>query len=281
MTKFAPIPNMTTLRSGKPGYDMRYTIDVDHPLHNDPLVDPREHQEFADASSYYSKPNRMTGEVLPGVPNQPLVRHDVLKRLLRVEHFLHSDEEVRDALGAPAHLKIDDALRSYEAQKFAYEIAWPQIISRQHPELSQDEVATMVPKYCAKPAAVPTPTPHLTGGAVDVALTNLETGMPFDRGHVSGKVQGTAFPDFHEGYHVAEGLSDIMAGPDQADVIKSKEVVLGRRILYYAMTKVGGLYVNPNEIWHYGIGDPLSAYVSGAGDPYYGIASLSEHYGQQ
>jgi hypothetical protein len=53
---------------------------------------------------------------------------------------------------------------------------------------------------------------------------------------------------------------------------------MARRVLYYAMTDVAGLNVNPQEIWHYGKGDPLSEYVSGSNRPYYGIASVPDWY---
>jgi len=281
MSEFAPIPNYTELRLDKPGYDTRYEIDTEHPLHDDPLVDPRE-LGFDDASSYYAKPNSMTGERLPGVPDAPLLRHDIAQRLVRAEVFLRTDPDVREALGAPAHLRIDDALRPHEVQHFAFYEAWPEIISRENPGLSRDEVMALVPNYCAEPKGNLTPTPHLTGGAVDVALVNLETGEVFDRGHKAGKVKGTAYPDFHEGYHLVGGQSDIEHSPEQTEVAPpTSEVVLGRRILHYAMTEVGGLYVNPQEIWHYGKGDPLSAYVSGDHNPYYGIAEIPDWYRAQ
>lgn len=277
---FEQIPNFTDLRKSKDGYDKRYTIDTEHPLFNDPLVDPRESEfGFADASSYYSQPNRMTGKVLPGVPDAPLVRLDVAKRLQRAEEFLRTDPDVRDVLGAPARLKISDALRPHAVQKFAFEVAWPKIIREQNPELTDEEVLEQVPKYCARPAENPTPTPHITGGAVDVALVNLETNEHFDRGHVAGKVQGTAFPDFHEGYHLVDGESDIQNSEEQAPVaVNDSIVVLGRRVLYYAMHDIAGLEVNPVEIWHYGKGDPLSEYVAGTNHPYYGVAELPSWY---
>ncbi|MCA9318484.1 hypothetical protein KDA06_02485 [Candidatus Saccharibacteria bacterium] len=280
MHSASPIPNFTDLRDTKPGYDTRYAIDTSHPLYDDPLVDPRESEfGFNDASSYYSRPNRMTGELLPGVPDAPLVRLDVMKRIVQAEQFLRSDPDVRDALGAPAHLRIDDALRPYQVQKFAFEVAWPMVIRSVNPDMSDEEVLNQIPNYCARPSANNTPTPHLTGGAVDVALINLATGEPFDRGHQAGAVKGTAYPDFHEGYHLIEGQSDIENTPAQAEVAaKDSEVVLGRRILYYAMTKIAGLHVNPQEIWHYGKGDPLSEFVSGSCKPYYGIAELPEWY---
>lgn len=280
MSIFEAIPNYTELRQDKAGYDTRYAIDTEHPLHNDQLVDPRESDfGFTDASSYYSKPNKMTGELLPGVPDAPLLRHDVAKRLKRAEKFLREDRDVRDVLGAPAHLKIDDALRPYEVQKFAFEIAWPMVIKSANPELSDAEVAAQVPNYCAKPNDNLTPTPHLTGGAVDVALMNLDTGEAFNRGHKGGKVKGTAYPDFHEGYHLVGAQSDIENSEDQAEVEPHNGIVVAaRRILYYAMTDVAGLYVNPQEIWHFGKGDPLSEYVSGSHCPYYDIAQLPDWY---
>ncbi len=277
------IPNLTELRRSKPGYDTRYTIDVHHPLHSDPLVDPREPEfGFTDAGSYYSKPNRMTGETLPGVPDAPLVRLDVAKRLVRAEKFLRTDRGVRDALGTPARLRIEDALRPHQVQKFAFEVAWPMVIKRMNPGMADEEIAAQVPNFCAKPKENLTPTPHLTGGAVDVSLIGLETGKAFDRGHVGGTVRGTAYPDFHEGYHLVEGQSDIENSPEQADVApEESEIVLGRRVLYHAMTEVAGMFVNPQEIWHYGKGDPLSEYVSGSHHPYYGVAELPEWYAEE
>lgn len=273
------IPNYSELRQGKAGYD-RQEIDTSHPLYNDPLVDLREFG-FEDASSYYSKPNKMTGEVLPGVPDAPLVRLDVAHSLVRAENLLRSDNDVRELLGAPAHLRIADALRPYEVQKFAYEVAWPQVIRRENPEITDEDLAEELKKYVAKPADHPTPTPHLTGGAVDAALNNLETGQDFDRGHKGGGVKGTAYPDFHEGYHLVEPDNDINQLDNVAEVApKNSEIVNSRRVLYWAMTKAG-LYVNPTEIWHYGKGDPLSAYVSGWMQPYYGVAELPESYKEQ
>ena len=83
------IPNFTELRADKNGYDTRFQIDSKHPLYNDPLVDPRDSDfGFEDASSYYSKLNNMTGELLPGIPDAPLVRLDVANRLVEADKYL-------------------------------------------------------------------------------------------------------------------------------------------------------------------------------------------------
>lgn len=253
-----PIPNLSTLRKGKPGYDTRYKLDIEHPLHNEVLVDLREYG-FGDASSYYARPNSMTGEPLPGVPNTPFVRKDVAERLSKADEWLRKDPLVRKLLGAPARLRVDDALRPYEVQKYAFEVAWPKILKFKNPKMSDKEIEALVPKYCARPKDKPTPTPHITGGAVDVALINLETGEEFDRGYQSGDATGTAYPDHYEGSHLDEK--------------QNSTIVFSRRVLYHAMTQIAGMYANPEEIWHYGIGDPLSAYIAGDA-PYYGIAKM-------
>jgi len=278
------IPNYSELRAAKPGYDTdeRSIIDTSHPLHNDPLVDVREHG-FTDAKSYYSRPNPMTGEPVPGVPDAPLVRSNILERLQHAEYLLHTDPDMRDALGVPAHLRIDDAIRPYPVQVQAYEVAWPAIIRKLQPGITEEELAKELPKYIAKPNRH---SPHVAGAAVDVRLLNLETGEAFDRGHKGGAIQGTAFPDFHEGYHLG-GESDIPADSvyDYENPEIRREIVLGRRVLHWAMSEAG-LYVNPTEIWHYGRGDALSAFVQSTvtgtpTQPYYGEATLPDWYVEQ
>lgn len=273
---FEKVPNYTELRVSKDGYATRFEIDTEHPLHNDPLVDPRESEfGFEDASSYYAKPNPMTGERLPGVPDAPLIRLDIAKRLVVAERLLRTDPDVREALGAPARLKIDDAIRPFEVQEFAWNIAWPTIFRKINPDITEEQIVEERPKYVAAPNRH---SPHVAGGAVDAGLINIETNEKFDRGHKGGAIKGTAFPDFHEGYHLVPGQSDIENIEGQAEVApEGSEPVLYRRVLHWAMTKAG-LYVNPHEIWHYGRGDALSAYVSGTHHPYYGEAVLPDWY---
>lgn len=270
------IPNHAELRLGKQGYETRFEIDTEHPLHNDPLVDPRESDfGFVDASSYYARPNNMTGEKLPGVPDAPLIRLDIANRLVVAERLLRTDPGVREALGAPARIKIDDAIRPYEVQQFAHDVAWPMIFRKVNPDITDDQIAIELPKYVAKPNPY---SPHVAGASVDVALVNVETNEKLDRGHKGGAIRGTAYPDFHEGYHMHSGESDIEDVEGQAELAPpTSEIVLGRRVLYWAMSQAG-LYVNPHEIWHYGRGDALSTYVAGGQRPYYGQAQLPEWY---
>lgn len=231
----------------------------DHPLANDPMVDLRE-LGFEDASSFYSRPNRLTGAVLPGVADTPFARLDLGRRLTRADKFLRTDDEVRKTLGAPARIKIEDAYRPPDVQLFAYDIAWPAVIRAKHPELSDEDVARERDRYVTRPADGSPVSPHSTGGAVDVRLINLDTNEPFNRGHDGGNVTKTAYPDRYED-------SDSHDYPS--------EIVAARRVLYFAMVEVAGLQVNPFEIWHYGIGEPKSEFYAGRSTPYYGLATLT------
>lgn len=107
----------------------------------------------------------MTGGPVPGVPNAPLARLDVAHRLMAANHLLETDPKVLDALGGTAaRLQVMDALRPYEVQRYAFEVAWPRILKEKNPTLKDDEIAALVPQYCARPSGHPTPTPHQTGG---------------------------------------------------------------------------------------------------------------------
>lgn len=278
------IPNYSNLRAAKIGYDtdQRSIVDTTHPLYSDPLVDVRNFG-FDDATSYYAKPNPMTEEPVKGVPDAPLARYDVVRRLQFAEILLRTNGDVRAALGAPAHLRIEDAIRPLAVQQQAYDIAWPAIIRQVNPGISDEELAAVLPKYIAKPNPN---SPHVAGGAVDVRLINLETGEPFDRGHKGGAIKGTAFPDFHEYYHLA-GDSDIPKDSvytyENSEI--QNEILLGRRVLHWAMSEAG-LYVNPTEIWHWGRGDALSAFTESMltgkrVQPYYGQAELPVWYNSQ
>ena len=271
---FPPVPNYSELRRGKDGYDTRYTIDTSHPLYSDPLVDLRE-KDFGlvGAQSYYATK-------IPGLPDAPLARLDIAKRLKWASDML-KNSDVREYLGVPVGLFVPDAIRPHEVQVFAYNEYWPSVIQRENPLITPEELTLKLKDYIAKPKDNPTPTPHLTGGAVDVALVNIDTGKHLDRGHKAGSVSGTAFPDFHEGYHLLENQSDIQNIEGQSEVAdENSEPFKYRRVLHFVMSEAG-LSVNPTEIWHYGKGDPLSAYVAGNHQPYYGVATLPDWFLEQ
>jgi D-alanyl-D-alanine dipeptidase len=269
------IPDMQRLRDEKPAdlYE-RTVIDTEHPLHGDTLIDPRE-CGFADAVSYYAMPNRMTGQPLSGVENRPLLRKDVVERLQKAEAFLQTDPDVKELFGCNFHIQVRDAIRSYETQQKAFYEAWPDIIRKEHPEIPEEEIEEYIVKnsLCAKPNRN---SPHVTGGAVDIRLVNAETGELFDRGKM-------AIPEaYEEDPEAAYENADKYLAFDAAEGISFEEfreryqrVRDFRRLQYFAMVEIGGLAVNPGEIWHFCHGETLWGYVTG-NQPYYGEAEWKE-----
>jgi D-alanyl-D-alanine dipeptidase len=253
--RFFPwIPDLSEKRAGKSTY-LEVGYDDNHPLKDDELVDPN---DFGiKAQSYY-----YTLEGLRDNPDMatPLLRKDVVFRLYLADKFLRESSYVKYALGFNCKLEIRDCLRSLEMQEYAYNVYWPKRLKEQDPTLEGEELAAWVAKSCAKPNAEG---PHISGGAVDIALINLETDKYVDRGTGNGRPIEANYPDYYE-IEVRDWNKKLQSGdyncPPPGE--ENNQIRLGRRILWYALTKIAGLEGNPTEIWHYGIGDKLWAYMS-------------------
>ena len=241
---------------------------------------------FNDAISYYSIPNKYTGETIPGIPEAPILRENLVKQLALADHFLRTNRHVQAALGQNVRIKIIDAFRPYEAQKYAYEVYWPIALKTMHPDWTDETVQKHLPDCCAKPEGHPTPTPHQTGGAVDVQLWGLDDGKRIDLGY-KGTLKETAFPDFYEVFRMPRNYSEEerkyrntvldLYKEHKDPFLAIKQVTQARRVLYYAMMEYAGLTVNPHEIWHFDLGDPLWGHMSGQ-RPYYGLPILPAWY---
>lgn len=88
--------------------------------------------------------------------------------------------------------------------------------------------------------------PHSTGGAVDVELWSLQD-------KVLGKSLSFSFAGDEYGFYNYETSNNL----NENELIKRRV----RRILYHVLTREG-LTIHPGEFWHFGDGDPLSAYLS-------------------
>jgi D-alanyl-D-alanine dipeptidase len=134
------------------------------------------------------------------------------------------------------------------------------------PGWKDEQIATEVERYWAKPAPSQaevdpnSPPPHATGAAVDLTLRRLK-GAPL--------WMGTIFDDVTAHAH-ADSLERIPSG---ALSFSEREARDNRRMLYWLMQEAG-LLVNPNEWWHYSVGDQLWAammrVLGTPQDPYYG-----------
>lgn len=261
-----PVPNMDGLRERKRGF-RELPIDRNHPMFNEPVVDIAEYDIAGQA--YYSRPNATTGEAIPGVPTNLFLRKSIAKELARINAALHNPV-VTDFFGGGVELYIQDALRPVSLQKRLHDEFVPALLRKNHPGMSDEEIAERIKDIIAVPSADPSkPSPHATGGAVDVVLrfkqdisAGYVQGSRVPVGHVDGDTSARIAPDFFE------------QNEPQSD--EDKLARRNRRAFFAIMTGAAfgidtGLVNNPTEWWHWGLGDQLSEKVRGSKTAYYSL----------
>jgi D-alanyl-D-alanine dipeptidase len=158
---------------------------------------------------------------LEGASGETLLRTGALARL----------NEAADSLPDGLGFLILDAYRPLTVQQALWD--WQERnVRAEHPCLPDDAIADIVKNYVAFPTDDPLrPTPHRTGGAVDLTVISLETGEEL--------AMGTAFDEASE-----------RAQTDWFERHPTAPVTENRRLLYTAMTGAG--FANyPGEWWHY------------------------------
>lgn len=142
--------------------------------------------------------------------------------------------------------KIDSLLRQHDLFVIINS-AW------RHPQV-QDLANTLMSaefgqKYLAKTLAPATISPHMTGGAVDLELWSLQTSKPLSYSYPGDQINA---------FVVEKSPSS-----PRRDI---------RRILFHLCVQEG-LTVHPGEFWHFGFGDPLSAYLTHQPHAAYGFTT--------
>lgn len=170
-----------------------------------------------------------------------LVRESVLMRL----------EQAAMRLPAGLKLAVLDGWRPMALQHELYTEFRRRIRSR-HPEASEAEVERMTLQFAAMPSCDPRcPSPHITGGAVDVCLADEE---------------GSIFPMGSE-FDEPSPASWTLAAVDETYASR-------RHSLYQAMTSAGFTNI-PSEWWHYDFGNWVWAWYMGKQHSKYGpIAAI-------
>lgn len=132
-------------------------------------------------------------------------------------------------------------------------------IQHHQPGLSEAELLERTREFVSVPSRDPLePSPHLTGGAVDVTLCDAD-GLPLDMGTLFDE----AIPASHSDYF--ERLETLT--PQQVNARDH------RRLLYHTMQQQG--FTNlPSEWWHFDYGDQLWAYYGSHQQAHYGPAEL-------
>lgn len=193
-----------------------------------------------------------------GIANAPAECHargGVFQRLLQAARLLP------DSL----RLVVLDAWRPFAVQQHLYDTLYN--ILRQHDaDAEPAELARRTREFVAPPSTrADAPSPHLTGGAVDVGLCDRD-GRWLDMGSLFDE----ATPRSHTRHY--EKASD-----DHGRAIRDR-----RRLLFNAMHAVGFSNLS-SEWWHYDYGDQLWAWHQGHPTAIYGPAQVQplEHLWRQ
>jgi len=177
---------------------------------------------------------------LPGAINECYVRESVFLKLL----------EVNKRLPKGFNLVMLDGWRSTQVQKYLFKNILIDIKSKSDENITDGEIYTAARALVAPPSEDPSnPSPHNTGGSVDVTLCD-DNGCMIEMGS-----------DFDEN----SSLSSSSAYESEIDSPARKH----RRILYNAMIYAG--FTNlPSEWWHYDYGNQIWGYYKKQSTAIYG-----------
>lgn len=273
-----PVPDMTKALVAKEEYRTKIIIDTTHEKYNEPLVRLRDID--IPSQSYYSRPNEATGEALSEVESDVWLRRSVASKIHELNQHLR-DPSVTKFFGGEVELFVDDGLRSVSTQTTLYYEAMPRLVREQHPEYTDEQVATRVKQLAAEPTTNPnSPSPHATGGAFDIVLRYKQ--HPHNDG-TRPFVDGVAVPMDHFDGQTGQKTHPDYFEKNEPKTTEERLAQRNRRAFYRIMTGEAfgietGFTVNPTEFWHWGIGDQLSAAVSGK-PAYYGLVEVSSDNG--
>lgn len=178
-----------------------------------------------------------------GLPGEErcLVRQGAAQRLM----------EAADKLPEGYGIYIFDSLRSLKVQKALYDRFYATAV-KEHPEASPAELEDIIDEFVALPVKrLDRPSPHATGGAIDLTLTR--NGVLLD--------MGTGFDDF-----TPMAYTDALERNCPPGMEKARE---NRRFLFHLMESVG-LVNYSSEWWHYAYGERQWAARQGCA-PIYGF----------
>jgi D-alanyl-D-alanine dipeptidase len=225
-----PIPPSADVLKRKEGYRREVKIDFSGALANERCVEVRgigiagaNHYNLANNPPYYVS--------VPGSIPELYLRRSVAANLRSINAKLAD-------LGV--ELWLYDGWRPQAVQRYFHDVWFPDWLRRRRPDLSGKAFEEEVDKYWAAPSAgEASPSPHSTGGAVDLTLIFTDE----------------AWTDAYERREI-RSMSD-------------EEARGNRRLLYWVMSEAG-FANNPTEWWHYSWGDQLWARLSGENAAVYG-----------
>lgn len=247
--KQKPIPSSEAALARKAGYRAQTPIDFAGALAKEPCVEAQS-MGLAGANHYNSPLNPPYYASVPGSIPELYLRRTVAAKLQAINARLAS-------LGVEVNLF--DAWRPQAIQRYFHDVWFPAWLRVRRPDLTGRAFADEVEKYWAAPSSGETsPSPHSTGGAVDLTLVFRETRQPLYMGGIFDDLTPTAWTD---GY---ERVATMSMSDDEART--------NRRLLYWAMSEEG-FANNPTEWWHYSWGDQMWARLTGQPAAHYGACN--------
>ncbi|WP_435102833.1 M15 family metallopeptidase [Arhodomonas sp. AD133] len=179
---------------------------------------------------------------IPGAVPVCYARASVRERLLTVA----------DRLPAGLRLVVLDAWRPFGVQQYLYDHLQT-VLREMRPDLDDNEIARRTREFVAPPSRDRSaPSPHLTGGSVDVTVCDADGRM---------LAMGSDFDEITPRSHTRH-----YEGSGDASTVREY-----RRMLYHAMTAAG--FTNlPSEWWHYDFGNQQWAWYHGEPRARYGLA---------
>lgn len=265
------VPDMSWHRAEKPKY-RTISIDSSHPLHGEEIVPLNSYGVLS--RSYYSRPNNATGDPVPGVKPEVFVRKSVAEKLARINQRL-SAPEVTHFFGGKIELFVEEGWRDPRLQQYLHDEVIPTLIRKElahkEAELGAEAFEEMVRQEASRkiawsPAtAQDSPSPHATGGAVDLTLRYRDTHERIFFGRGPAQMVNRTDPDTFE--HTPP--------TDMNEQLTAQNLYALHAIMRgIAFDELTGFEPNPTEFWHWSLGDQLNYIVSGE-TPYYGHAPMN------
>ncbi|PWD86062.1 M15 family metallopeptidase [Ignatzschineria cameli] len=215
-------------------------IDLSHHLHQEPLVRVVPTARIRVYSAYYH-------DGISGALESIYLRQSVLERL----------EQLVDRLPENLGLLLLDGWRPVAVQE-SLRHNFREDLERSYPDFNHAQIEDLLDQFVAKPSANPlAPSPHLTGGSIDLTLFDLSTESEIDMGTSFDAMEEASWSHYFE-----ENAHDAL----------EKQIRDHRRLLINGMAAVGFSNL-PSEWWHFDFGNQLWGYYQKE-RAFYGIASL-------
>lgn len=210
-------------------------------------------------------------------------------------------KEAERKLPAGLHLVVFDAYRTLEVQASLY-VEYHDALAVLNPDWSDEQLTVETQKYVSLPSHDPSrPSPHNTGGAVDLALFKLPEEAEHEHSEIRQALSGaTKWPEIYSLTMKMDalirgngqvlnfgtsfdhgGIEASLAYYEKEEQTRSlndseKQAQANRRFLYHTMRSVG-LEAYEDEWWHYNSPkSQMGAKAAGLSRAVFGPASLSE-----